>query len=62
MTEIRWCGGCAAEVAFERFDCAEHPEDCLELVCTGCGSGVELIGATVAPSAPAPAVERGAAA
>ena len=62
-TEIRWCGGCAAEAAFERFDCADHPEDCLELVCTVCGAGVELPGfrPAAAPAAQSP-VEREAAA
>lgn len=38
----RWCGGCAAETAFVRFDCSDHPEDCVEMVCTLCGGGVEL--------------------
>ncbi len=38
-TELRWCEACAAEVLFERFDCADHPADCRELVCTGCDAG-----------------------
>ena len=46
-TEIRWCGGCAAEAVFERFDCADHPDDCLELICTACGAGVEAPGYAV---------------
>ena len=60
-TQTRWCGACAAETAFERFDCADHPEDCLELVCTACGCGVELVGSGVR-SAEQPDVEREAAA
>lgn len=42
MSKIRWCSGCAADTAFERFDCAEHPEECVELVCVLCGEGIEL--------------------
>ncbi|HEU0132916.1 MAG TPA: hypothetical protein VFQ85_18190 [Mycobacteriales bacterium] len=42
MGDTRWCGGCVAETAFERFDCAEHEGDCVELVCVRCGAGVEL--------------------
>ena len=38
----RWCGGCARETAYLRFDCTDHPEDCVELVCELCGSGMEL--------------------
>jgi hypothetical protein len=52
MTVTRWCSDCAAEAAFERFDCAEHPEDCVELVCVLCGGGVEL------PPAPVKAVPK----
>ncbi len=40
-TELRWCGDCAAETTFETFDCADHPDDCLEVVCTRCGQGIE---------------------
>jgi heterodisulfide reductase subunit A-like polyferredoxin len=42
MTLTRWCGACAADVTFARFDCREHPEECVELVCAGCGEGFEL--------------------
>jgi hypothetical protein len=42
MNVTRWCGGCAADAVFERFDCADHPGDCVELVCVGCGAGAEL--------------------
>ena len=42
MNRIRWCSGCAADTAFETFDCAEHTEDCVELVCVLCGEGIEL--------------------
>lgn len=42
MSVIRWCSGCAAEAAFDRFDCADHPEDCIELVCVLCGAGFEM--------------------
>lgn len=42
MNLTRWCGGCAAETAFDRFDCMDHPEDCVELVCVLCGEGFEL--------------------
>lgn len=48
MTELHWCDACAAEVAFERFDCDDHGLDCLELVCTVCGHGVERVGAGIA--------------
>lgn len=41
MSLTRWCSDCAADAAFERFDCAEHPEDCVELVCVLCGGGFE---------------------
>ena len=55
-TELRWCGECATETPFERFDCADHPGDCLELVCTRCGQGLEL--APVPPGAGEPADRR----
>ena len=42
MNVTRWCSGCAADVEFEPFDCADHPEDCIELVCVLCGCGIEL--------------------
>jgi hypothetical protein len=42
MNPTRWCGGCAAETALVRFDCFEHPDDCVELLCAECGAGVEL--------------------
>ena len=42
MSVTRWCSGCAADAAFERFDCAEHPEECIELVCVLCGTGIEF--------------------
>ena len=56
-TELRWCGGCAAETAFDRFDCSDHSQDCLELVCTMCGEGVELALPVVAATEPAVEVE-----
>lgn len=37
-----WCSGCDAESLFERVDCTDHGADCPELVCTGCGTGIEL--------------------
>ena len=37
----RWCAECAAQVAFVEFDCDDHVDDCLELVCTLCGAGYE---------------------
>jgi hypothetical protein len=43
MNVTRWCSGCAAETAFERFDCAEHAEDCAELACVACGVGIEEV-------------------
>ena len=42
MDTTRWCSGCAADTAFERFDCTDHPEGCIELVCVLCGEGIEL--------------------
>lgn len=45
LTELHWCDGCDADTTFDRFDCAEHEGDCLELVCTICGTGRELAGA-----------------
>ena len=51
MSKIRWCSGCAADTAFERFDCAEHPEDCVELVCVLCGEGIELPAPLPVPAA-----------
>lgn len=41
MNDIRSCGDCAADAAFAPFDCAEHPEACVELVCVLCGAGFE---------------------
>ena len=62
MTELRWCDGCAAEVAFDRFDCDDHGPDCLELVCTACGVGLELVAAGVAAAVSEPAEAHEAAA
>ena len=42
MSVTRWCSGCAAEAAFDRFECVDHPEDCIELVCVLCGAGIEM--------------------
>lgn len=42
MNVTRWCSDCAADAAFERPDCAEHPEACVELVCGICGAGFEV--------------------
>lgn len=42
METNRWCGGCARETAYVRFDCTDHPDDCVELVCELCGAGLEL--------------------
>lgn len=42
MNVTRWCSECAADAAFERFDCADHPEECIELVCVLCGAGIEI--------------------
>lgn len=50
MEQMRWCGGCADETVFVRFDCADHDDDCVELVCTLCGGGVELAPVQVAPA------------
>jgi hypothetical protein len=55
-TELRWCGECATETAFERFDCADHAADCVECVCTRCGHGFEL--APPVPGTGAPVVRR----
>jgi hypothetical protein len=41
MQVERWCAECAAQVAFVEFDCDDHVDDCLELVCTLCGAGYE---------------------
>ena len=49
MNVTRWCGGCVAETAFERFDCADHAEDCVELVCVVCGGGVEYAAVQAEP-------------
>ena len=60
MNATRWCSGCAADVELDRFDCADHPEDCIELVCVLCGAGFELpppqaavgpVGTRVSPAA-----------
>jgi hypothetical protein len=60
MNVTRWCSGCAADTAFDTFDCAEHPEDCVELVCVGCGEGFELPPVQVVPVqvVPVPAERR----
>lgn len=42
MSVTRWCSSCAAEAAFDRFDCVDHPEECIELVCVLCGAGFEV--------------------
>jgi hypothetical protein len=52
MNVTRWCSGCVAETAFAQFDCTDHPEDCVELVCAGCGEGYELA-PLLAPPRPA---------
>lgn len=49
MNVTRWCSGCAADVEFDRIDCADHPEDCIELVCVLCGEGIELPAPQVGP-------------
>ena len=41
MNLTRWCGGCAADTVFDRFDCLDHGADCVEWVCSVCGGGVE---------------------
>lgn len=44
MVLVRWCGGCATEVAFsvvDVVDCPEHEADCVEVVCCACGAGYE---------------------
>lgn len=48
MSITRWCSECAADAAFDRFDCADHLEDCIELVCVLCGAGFELAPAQAA--------------
>lgn len=53
MPVHRWCSACAAESSFDAFDCADHPADCLELVCRTCGLGIETAG-YVAAAAPEP--------
>ena len=53
MTELHWCDGCAADVAFDRFDCDDHGGDCLELVCTRCGAGLELVAVGIAEASTA---------
>lgn len=52
MNVTRWCSECAADAVFERFDCADHPEECIELVCVLCGGGIE-VGPVPAADAPA---------
>jgi hypothetical protein len=42
MTLTRWCAACAADSTFDRLDCLEHPEECVELCCVLCGAGFEL--------------------
>jgi hypothetical protein len=42
MTLTRWCAACAADSTFDRLDCWEHPEECVELCCVLCGAGFEL--------------------
>ena len=42
MSITRWCAECAADAVFDRFDCADHPEECIELVCVLCGAGIEV--------------------
>ena len=65
-TELRWCEVCAAETVFDRFDCGDHAGDCLELVCSTCGAGIETAGfapvATTAGGAEPAATRREAAA
>ena len=53
MTLTRWCSDCAADAAFEQFDCADHPEECVELVCVLCGGGIEIAVVPVSAAAPA---------
>ncbi|HEX8004699.1 MAG TPA: hypothetical protein VF519_18585 [Mycobacteriales bacterium] len=61
MDMTRWCRGCAAETAYVRFDCTEHPEDCVELVCELCGAGFELAAIQVAGGTAAAAAAAAAA-
>jgi len=42
MDNTRWCAACAEVTAYVTFDCTDHPEDCVELVCEICGTGLEL--------------------
>ena len=60
MSVTRWCSGCAAEAAFDRFDCVDHPEECIELVCVLCGAGFEVppVQADVRPARRRPALAR----
>ena len=41
-----WCSKCAAVVAFEQPECADHVDDCPELICCLCGAAYfgELVG------------------
>lgn len=52
---VRWCSGCAADVAFEQPGCVDgHETDCPEWVCVECGEAF-LIGFTLPdPRLPAP--------
>jgi hypothetical protein len=47
MNETHWCPECAEVTAHDRFACGDHDHDCVELVCRGCGLGIELSGLLV---------------
>ena len=50
-TVVRWCSGCAADVAFEQPGCLDgHEGDCPEWVCVECGDAL-LIGFSLAEPA-----------
>lgn len=51
-----WCSGCDTESLFEPVDCSDHGPDCRELVCVGCGLGIELGPVVVVLPAPVPGV------
>jgi hypothetical protein len=42
-----WCGRCEMDVDFERPICADHPDDCPELICTLCATA--YVGGEIVP-------------
>ena len=61
MDNTRWCAACAEVTAYVTFDCTDHPEDCVELVCEVCGTGLELAPVQVVRAAAAARTAKGGA-